>query len=117
MSGHFDTSVLDRPKSLGRLGHIRFVLTCFSCVYRTCQPNKVDPMQKPTTSHSCRVKAGLAKAAAKGRKGGRPPTVTDDQIRASTPLGTSKGAASVGLSVSTYIRRRRRIEESAENHD
>lgn len=37
-------------------------------------------------------------------------SVSDDQIRAAIPLGTTKGAAKVKLSVSTFIRRRRQIE-------
>jgi DNA invertase Pin-like site-specific DNA recombinase len=68
-------------------------------------------MKKGTPTHRDKIMAGLKKAAAKGRKPGRPPKVTADQIRASIPLGTTRGAASVGLSVSTYIRRRRMIEQ------
>lgn len=48
-------------------------------------------------------------------RGYRKPTsseVTDDQIRAAIPLGTTKGAAKVKLSVSSFIRRRRLIEEA-----
>lgn len=62
--------------------------------------------------HSEKIKAGLARAAIKGRKPGAPKKVTDDQIRAAIPLGTLAGAKKVKLSVSTFIRRRRAIEES-----
>lgn len=60
-----------------------------------------------------KIKAGQARAAALGRKPGRAKKVPDDQIRAAIPLGTVKGAAKAGLSVSTFIRRRRQIEENA----
>lgn len=70
-------------------------------------------MKKAAATHRDKIMAGLAKAATMGRKPGRPPKVTNDQIRAAIPLGTAKGAATVGLSVSTFIRRRRLIEEGA----
>lgn len=60
-----------------------------------------------------KIKAGQARAAALGRKPGRPMKVSDDKIKAAIPLGTAKGAAKVKLSVSTFIRRRRQIEEKA----
>ncbi len=62
-----------------------------------------------------RIKDGLRKAAEKGRRGGAKPKVTEDQIRAAIPLGTLAGAAAAGVSRSTFIRWRRKIEESAEN--
>lgn len=40
-------------------------------------------------------------------------SVSDDQIRAAIPLGTVEGARKVKLSISTFIRRRRAIEEVA----
>lgn len=66
-------------------------------------------------NHAEKIKAGLVQAAVRGRKPGRPRKVTDAQIMASIHLGTVKGAAFVGLSVSNYIRRRRVIEQGAEN--
>lgn len=63
--------------------------------------------------HSEKIKDGLIKAASKGRKPGAPKKVSDDQIRAAIPLGTAKGARKVKLSISTFIRRRRQIEETA----
>jgi DNA invertase Pin-like site-specific DNA recombinase len=63
--------------------------------------------------HSERIKAGLAVAAAKGRKPGRPPKVTEAHMCAAIPLGTTKGAAKVKMSVSSFIRRRRLIEEGS----
>lgn len=65
--------------------------------------------------HGDKVKAGLAKAAARGRKPGRQPKVTEAQVRAAIPLGTARGARKLGVSVSTFIRHRRAIEEGAEN--
>lgn len=62
--------------------------------------------------HTEKIKAGLAKAADHGRRPGRPVKVPDDKIRAAIPLGTTKGAAKVKLSISTFIRRRRQIEEN-----
>ena len=64
-------------------------------------------------SRSEAIKAGLARAAERGRRGGRAPKVSDAAIAESIPLGTVKGAAAVGLSVSSYIRRRRIIEGAA----
>jgi hypothetical protein len=66
-------------------------------------------MKKGNPTHRDKIMAGLEKAAAKGRKPGRPPTVSDGKIRTAIPLGTTKGAAKVGLSVSTFIRRRRKV--------
>lgn len=63
--------------------------------------------------HSEKIKDGLARAAAMGRKPGAPKKVSDDQIRAAIPLGTVEGARKVKLSISTFIRRRRAIEEVA----
>lgn len=72
-------------------------------------------MKKGTPTHRDKIMAGLKKAAAKGRKPGRPVTVTDAKIRAAIPLGTTKGAAKVKMSVSSFIRRRRLIEEGESN--
>jgi DNA invertase Pin-like site-specific DNA recombinase len=71
-------------------------------------------MKKSPETHSERIKHGLARAAAKGRKPGRPVDVTDDRIRAAIPLGTLKGAQRVNMSVSSFIRRRRLIEDREE---
>lgn len=65
--------------------------------------------------HSEKIKEGLARAATRGRKPGAPRKVSNAQIVAAIPLGTTKGAAKVKLSVSTFIRRRRAIEEGAES--
>jgi hypothetical protein len=70
-------------------------------------------MKKVYSDHSLKVREGLARAAAQGRHAGRPRKVTDDAIRNSIPLGTSAGAKEVGLSISSYIRRRRLIEDGA----
>jgi hypothetical protein len=72
-------------------------------------------MKKGAPTHRDKIMAGLKKAAAKGRHPGRKPKVTDDQIRAAIPLGTTKGAEKVKLSVSSFIRRRRLIEEGESN--
>ena len=72
-------------------------------------------MKKYPPDHAERTKQGLAKAAARGRKPGRAPKVTDAQVRAAIPLGTAKGARKLGVSVSTFIRHRRAIEEGAES--
>lgn len=72
-------------------------------------------MKKNAPTHRDKIMKGLAEAAARGRKPGRPVKVTDAQIRAAIPLGTTKGAAKVKLSVSTFIRRRRLIEEGESN--
>lgn len=74
-------------------------------------------MKKGAPTHRDKIIEGLARAAAKGRKPGRPNKVSDDDVRAAIPLGTVKGAAKVKLSVSTFIRRRRHIEEGAESRD
>lgn len=65
--------------------------------------------------HTEKIRAGLVRAAIRGRKPGRPTKVPDDKIRAAIPLGTIRGAAKVKLSVSTFIRRRRAIEEAESN--
>lgn len=75
----------------------------------------MDPMKKGAPTHRDKIMAGLERAAAMGRKPGRRPKVTDDQIRAAIPLGTTKGAAKVKLSVSSFIRRRRLIEGAESN--
>jgi DNA invertase Pin-like site-specific DNA recombinase len=72
-------------------------------------------MKKSAPTHRDKIMAGLEKAAAKGRKPGRPLKVTDAQMRAVIPLGTVKGAAKVKMSVSSFIRRRRLIEEGESN--
>ena len=58
-----------------------------------------------------RVKLGLARASAYGRKPGPPLKATDAQIRAVPAYGTVDGARRVGLSKSQFIARRRQIEE------
>lgn len=72
-------------------------------------------MKKYPPDHAERTRQGLAKAAAKGRKPGRQPKLTEAQVRAVIPLGTVKGAKKLKVSVSTFIRHRRRIEEGAES--
>ncbi len=72
-------------------------------------------MQESEPTHRDKIMRGLAKAAAHGRKPGRPPKVTDEQIRAAIPLGTVRGAKRVKLSVASFIRRRRLIEEGQSN--
>lgn len=58
-----------------------------------------------------KTREGMRKAAAKGRRPGRPLTVSDAAIRRAIPLGTLAGAAKVGLTKAQFIRRRRRLEE------
>jgi len=60
---------------------------------------------------SARTKAGLERAEKLGRKGGAPSKVTDAQIAAAIPLGTSAGAQKVGLSKTQFITRRKRLEQ------
>ena len=62
------------------------------------------------TLRSRKTKLGLAQAAAKGRKPGRPQTVGDEAVRSAIGLGTTAGAAAVGLSKAQFIVRRRRLE-------
>lgn len=64
--------------------------------------------------HSRLTKAGLAKAAKLGRKGGAPLKVTDVEIVAAIPLGTAAGAQKVGLSKVQFTKRRSRIERLRE---
>ncbi len=67
-------------------------------------------MHKTPKDHSAKTKQGLERAAALGRVGGRRPKVSDEDIRAAIPLGTADGARKVGLTISSFIRRRRLIE-------
>ena len=64
------------------------------------------------TVRSRKTKLGLAQAAAKGRKPGRPQTVSDEAVRSAIGLGTTAGAAAVGLSKAQFIVRRRRLESA-----
>lgn len=72
-------------------------------------------MQKVTSDHAERVRAGLARAAAHGRLGGRRVLASEAQIKAVAHLPNKEAAAALGMSVSGYKRRRRIIEESAAN--
>lgn len=58
-----------------------------------------------------RIRKGMAKGAARGRKPGRRNTVPDKAILAVIRLGTAEAARKVGLSKAQYIVRRRRLEE------
>jgi len=58
-----------------------------------------------------RIREGMARGAAMGRKPGKRTRVSDKAIRAVIHLGTLEAARRVGLSKSQYITRRRRLEE------
>lgn len=65
---------------------------------------------------SQQTREGLAAAVARGRFPGRMPRVTDDEIRAAMPMGTSAGAKKVGMCRSQFIVRRKRIEAIKDEH-
>jgi DNA invertase Pin-like site-specific DNA recombinase len=60
-----------------------------------------------------RIKDGMAAAAVGGRKAGRPRKVDDAMIREAIPLGTTRGAAKVGLCKTQFLARRRKLEASS----
>jgi len=58
------------------------------------------------------IKAGIERARMFGRRPGPREKVSDAEILAAIPFGTTEGAERVGLSKSRFMVRRRAIEEA-----